>query len=428
MSPHTKQPHTSFFDAKGDSGCYGVGVRILMPVLHYDPVIGGLEIWTKNIAERLSEKAEIFVITGRVRNQPRQEIKSRVYIFRTSLFSLKNLSYSSPIYILTTLPFIFFQSLLLIKKYRFNLCHCQGFLSSFLGYLLFKLCKVSYVVTVQRQEKKSFLRKLVYKNAVCCIAASSYIKRYFEEIGVKNIEIIPNGIDIDRFQVSGSRFKMREKLGVKDEFLIMTVARLEKVKGIKYLIKAIHILNTAARTGLTAGFGNIRYIIIGEGSERKNLENLVKELNLEKKVHPVKPSAKSGGIPPKAELFNRVKFLGEIPNEKIPEYLTAADCFVLPSIKEGFGIVLLEAMAAGVSVIATNVGGIPDLVEDGKTGILIEPKNPKEIAEAIMKIYPQPKFTQNLTKNARNNLEKYNWQNIAEKVYENYISHSNLSA
>ena len=81
-----------------------------MPVLHYYPVIGGLETWTQNIAERLSKKAEIFVVTGKVKNQPPREIKNGVRIFRTSLFSLKNLSYSPPVYIFTALPFIFFKS------------------------------------------------------------------------------------------------------------------------------------------------------------------------------------------------------------------------------------------------------------------------------------------------------------------------------
>lgn len=372
-------------------------MKILMPVIHYPPVVGGLETWTQNIAERVSDRAEIFVITGKVQNQPNQEIKNKVRVFRTSLFALKNLSYSPFFYIITALPFIFFRSLSLFKIHRFNLCHCQGFLSGVLGYLFFKLLKIPYIITVQRQEKKSFLRTLVYKNAKVCIAASSVIKRYFQEIGVKNIEIIPNGIDLKRFE-NLDREKSREKLGLKDEFVIMTIARLEKVKGIKYLIEAMKNDQLSVIS--------YQLLIIGEGSERRNLKNLVKKLNLE----------------------NKVKFLGEVPNEKIPEYLIAADCFVLPSLKEGFGIVLLEAMAANVLVVATDVGGILDIIENGKTGLLVEPRNPQEIAEAIMKIYSQPEISKNLTKTARNNLEKYNWQNIAEKVYENCICNRNFSA
>src|SRR3989338_11426741 len=111
-------------------------MKILMPVLHYYPVIGGLETWTKNIAERLSQKAEIFVVTGRVKSQPQEEARNGVRVFRTSLFGLGDLSYSSPIYILTGLPFIFLKSLSLIKRNKIDLLHCQGFLGSRVGYCL----------------------------------------------------------------------------------------------------------------------------------------------------------------------------------------------------------------------------------------------------------------------------------------------------
>lgn len=364
-------------------------MKILMPILHYFPVIGGLETWTQNIAERLSDKAKIFIVTAKVKNQPLREVKNRVKIVRTSLFSLSNLSYSSSLYILTSLPFIFFNSLSLIKKEKINLLHCQGFLSSLLGYFLFKITKIPYLVTVQRLEKGKLLKKIVYRNAALCIGASFAIKDYFKKIGVKNIEVIPNGIDLGRFK-NLNRQASREKLGLNDEFIIMTVARLERVKGIEYLIKAVK---------------DFKLLIIGDGSERKNLENLVGRLNLKDKV----------------------KFLGSIPNKKIPDYLVAADCFVLPSLKEGFGISLLEAQAAEVPVVGTKVGGILDIIEDQKTGLLVKSQNPEAISRAITKIHSDSGFAQNLVKNAKVNLAKYDWQNIAEKVYEDYLSHRHIS-
>lgn len=363
-------------------------MKILMPVLHYYPVIGGLETWTQNIAERLADKAEIFVVTGKVKSQPNEEIKNGVKIFRTSLFFLKDLSYSSPVYLLTALPFIFFKSLELIGKEKINILHCQGFLSSLIGYLLLKLSGIPYLVTVQRLEDKNWLKKIVYRNAACCIAASSAIKKYFEEIGSKNIEIIPNGINVSRFQ-NLNREESRMKLGLKDEFVIMTVARLEKRKGIQHLIEAVKNNQLS---------GNYQLLIIGDGDERKNLENLAQTLNLKDKV----------------------KFLGPIPNEKIPGYLAAADCFILPSLKEGFGISILEAMAAGVPVIATRVGGILDIIKDGKNGILVEPQNSNEISDAVLKIHSQPEFKQKLVNSARAELTSFEWGNIADKVYKIY--------
>lgn len=364
-------------------------MKILMPVLHYYPVIGGLETWTQNIAERISDKAEIFIVTGRIKSQSKKENFNQINIFRTSLFCLANLSYSSFLYIVTALPFIFFKSLSFIKKQKINIIHCQGFSSSFLGYLLFKLTGVPYITTVQRLEQsKGFLRRLVYNKAKVCIAASSKIKEYFESINCQNIVIIPNGINLKRFQ-NLDRERNRKKLGLKDEFTIITVARLEKVKGIKYLIKALALLND-----------KYKLLIIGNGTERENLKSLVKKLKLK----------------------NKVSFLGQVPNKKVPKYLSIADCFVLPSLKEGFGIVVLEAMASEVPVVATRVGGIVDIIEHNRTGFLFEPKNSKQIADSLLKIHSQPETAKYLAENAFAELGKYDWRRIAEKVYDIYKS------
>ncbi|MDO8265054.1 MAG: glycosyltransferase family 4 protein [Candidatus Parcubacteria bacterium] len=362
-------------------------MKVLLITLHYFPVIGGIEQWAQNIAERLSEKAGIFVITGKVKGQKTKEIRNGVSITRTSLFNLENLSYSSPLYIISALPFILFRSFSLIRREKIDLLHCQGFLSSFLGYLIYKMTKIPYISTVQRlEEDKGFFRRLAYCNAKVCIAASQAIKKYFEEIGVKNIEVIPNGIDLGKFS-NLNREKSRKNLGLNSEFAIMTVARLEKVKGIDYLIKAVNPSD------------NFKLIAIGGGSERKNLESLAKERGIKEKI----------------------VFLGEIPNEKIGEYLVAADCFVLPSLKEGFGIVILEAMACRVPVIGTDVGGIKDIIENNKNGILVSSKDSSVLAAALERIRSNPGLALQLADNALSALNRYNWSNISERVFDIYL-------
>ena len=362
-------------------------MKVLMPAIHYYPVIGGIETWTKEIAERLADKAEIFVVTGKVKNQPTKEELNGVKIWRTSLFTLTNLSASPLIYTLTCLDFIFLKSLFLIKQEKIDILHCQGFLSSLLGFFLSKLTKIPYIATVQRLEsRRNPLKNFIYRQADFCIGVSWAVAENFRKIGVKNIKVIPNGIDLKRFE--GLERKRH------DGFVVITVARLEKVKGIEYLVKSI--------SNLKSQISNLTCLIIGDGSERKNLEDLVKKLGLQEKV----------------------KFLGPIPNEKIPEYLAQADCFCLPSLREGFGIAILEALAAGLPVIGTNVGGIKDIVDNGQTGILVEPQNSQAIAQAIQKIYSGQRF-------AKADLAKYDWQNIALKVlklYENCFSNTNLSA
>jgi len=359
-------------------------MKVLMPVLHYPPVIGGLEIWTQNIAQGVAKKAEVFVVAGKVKNEPEKQILNKVNIVRTSLLYLSNLSHSSLIYIISALPFIFLKSLNIVKKEKINILHCQSFLSGFIGYLLFKLTGVPYIVTVQRLEQsRSFLRRLVYNNAKVCIAASNKIKEYFESINCENIAIIPNGIDLKRFE-NLDKQKNKTKLGLKNEFVIMTIARLEKVKGIEYLIKAVKSLSI-----------DYKLLIIGDGSERASLENLSKQLGLKKNI----------------------QFLGQTENNKIPEYLSTADCFVLPSISEGFGIVILEAMAAKVPVIGTKTGGMLDLIENEKTGILVDTKKPEQIKQAIVAIHSKLNFFKQLTEEAFLSLKRFNWDNITEMVY-----------
>jgi glycosyltransferase involved in cell wall biosynthesis len=216
---------------------------------------------------------------------------------------------------------------------------------------------------------------MVYRRASICIAASLAIKNNFLAVGVKNIEVIPNGIDLKRFE--------NLEFSQPKDFTVITVARLEEVKGIEYLIRAVDDFNL---------------IIIGEGSNRKCLEALTEELHLEDKV----------------------KFLGEIPNKDIPANLKKAHCFCLPSLKEGFGIVVLEAMAAGLPAVATKVGGIVDIIKAEENGILVSPKNPREIREAIMRIKNNQELTTKLTENAKQGLKKYDWNNIADRVEEVY--------
>jgi len=356
-------------------------MKVLMPALHYYPVIGGIETWTHNIAERLSEKAEVFVVTGRVKGQPNKERLRGVKIWRTSFFPLSNLSASPLIYSLSLLPYIFFKSLDLIKKEKIALLHCHGFLSSLIGFCLSKATGIPYITTVQRLEKKKNpLKNFIYRKAAVCIGASLAIKKNFEDVGCKNIEVIPNGIDMKRFE--GLERKAHDK------FVVISVARLEKVKGVEYLVQALR----------KSDFRKMELVIIGDGHERKNLESLVEKLNLKE----------------------RVKFLGPISNDKLPGYLAAVDCFVLPSLREGFGIAVLEAQAAGLPVVGSRIGGILDLVEDGKTGLLVEPGSSEALAEAIDKIYSQPNLAQFLVQNAKMNLDKYNWQNITEEVYQLY--------
>mgnify|MGYP001590393029 CR=1 FL=1 len=169
----------------------------------------------------------------------------------------------------------------------------------------------------------------------------------------KELKLIYNGIDALKIEFL-TEDKARQKLLKKRfDFIIGTIANFYQTKGLSYFIKAAKILKEKFEKE------NIKFLIIGDGEERKNIERLIEETGLK----------------------NEIILAGQIPEAR--KFMKAFDIFVLPSVKEGFPWVILEAMAAKVPVISTSVGAVPEIIENGKNGILVEPKNPRQIAEAI---------------------------------------------
>ena len=154
-------------------------------------------------------------------------------------------------------------------------------------------------------------------------------------------------------------------------------------------------------------FHNARLLIIGDGPEKDNLINLSKKLNLE----------------------NNVIFTGNIKYQLLPEYYATSDIFVLPSIveksgdTEGLGVVLLEAIASATAVVGSDVGGIPDIIRDNETGLLVRQKDPKDIADAILKLLSNNLLRKKLSKNAKEHLKKnYSWVVVSKKFERIYDS------
>jgi glycosyltransferase involved in cell wall biosynthesis len=177
------------------------------------------------------------------------------------------------------------------------------------------------------------------------IAVSNYDRDFLIRRGLdKNkISVIYNGI---------SEVEERKALPVTLKGLVIgTAARLTKIKGINYLIEAFSFLVKKYR--------ELSLAILGDGEERKTLENLTGKLGIRESVY----------------------FLGSIPNAK--SYFTNFDIFVLPSLMDFLPISILEALSVGRAVVATKVGGIPEIIEDGKSGILVPAKDSRTLAEAI---------------------------------------------
>ncbi len=300
----------------------------------------------------------------------------------------------------------FFYVRKLIKKERVDFIHAhwvipQGLIAS----IIKKLYRVPYIATAHAGDifplKSGFLRffgKMALGNADFCTVNSSYTKKSVLGVSrIKNIEIIPMGVNLSDFNKNKKNRILRRKYNVKGPFLL-SVGRLAEKKGIEYLIQAMQ--------PVLKEYPNAKLTIVGDGPERENLENLANNLNLKENVI----------------------FVGRVSKKGLPEYYATADIFIGPSIvtksgdTEGLGVVFLEAIASGTAVIGSNVGGIPDIIKDRYTGLLVEQKNPKQLAEKITFLLKNPRIRKRLIKNAQKHINKnYSWKTVAakfEKIYK----------
>lgn len=168
------------------------------------------------------------------------------------------------------------------------------------------------------------------------------------------LEYLPNGVDLNRFNLELDGGWVQGKLGVGKKPIVLTVRALVPKNGVEYLImSALEVCKRCPE---------IVFLIVGEGPLRLALEKLVNDMGLSKNVI----------------------FLSKASYDDLPYYYSACDVFVIPSIMEAFGLVTVEAMACGKPVIGTSVGGIPDTIEDGKNGFLVPPRDPQSLAEKII--------------------------------------------
>ncbi len=186
------------------------------------------------------------------------------------------------------------------------------------------------------------------------------VEEYLEEgIGQREqYAVIFSGIDVNPFKDAiAHREVMRQELGLNnDDILVGGVGRLEPVKGFTYFVEAAQRIAQAEP--------KVKFILVGQGREEKLLRRLA------------------------APLGERFLFAGL--RTDVPRYMAAMDILVVPSVNEGMGRVVLEAGAAGVPVVATRVGGLPDIVDEEETGVLVPPRNAAALAEAVLALTNAP--------------------------------------
>ena len=214
---------------------------------------------------------------------------------------------------------------------------------------------ISSLPSIQNAARKSFdlWLKWYFRRCDGIIAPSEAAKNELEVLTDKNIEVIPTGIDIKRFS-NGDGGRARKEMGLENEKVILHVGRVVKEKNLDLMVDAAPLVIEKIPDAM--------FVIAGEGPYKKELENKVKNAGLE----------------------GNFIFTGFVDDAKLPDYYHAADVFAFPSKYETQGIVAVEAMAAGLPVVAARVRALPELVGDGKCGFLFEADDARDFAEKIV--------------------------------------------
>jgi len=220
------------------------------------------------------------------------------------------------------------------------------------------------------------------------ITVSEYLAKEVALRGGRNLETIYNGqAPISFDDSSSSRHQFRLQWGIPADALILgTIGRLHPAKGQTYLIKAV--------TQLRLKFPNLHLLLIGDGPLRQDLEFELKRNTI--------PHTLTGYLP------------------QAYEALPAMDLFVLPSVSEGMGLVLLEAMQAGVPIVASAVGGIPEVVRAGKDGLLVPPGDVAGFTEACASIIENPNLAKSLVHSGQDRWPMFSIESMVSKTEQVY--------
>src|SRR3989344_8006628 len=308
--------------------------RILIFSTSYLPLVGGAEVAVKEITDRLPE-IEFDLITAR-------QHKKLISVEKIGNVTVYRLGFGNVILDKLFVPYLgAIKALKLNKEKHYMLFWCvmASFASGAAYIANWFQKKVPIILTLQEGDSEKWLRyrwfglidlswRMALKRTARLTAISNYLLERAKRLGYTGFScVIPNGVDVEKF------LNPKSKILNPDEVTLITTSRLVEKNGVGDIIEAMKFLPES-----------MKLRIIGIGPLEKNLKAKVRDLKLE----------------------NRIDFLGIVPNSEIPKHLHEADIFIRPSLSEGQGISFIEAMAAGLPVIATPVGGIPDFLKDAE--------------------------------------------------------------
>ena len=368
-------------------------MNLLVVGTDFPPSSGGISRYTKELASALSKTCQVTVLAPGARNSSTSDQAFSFRIVRTPPVPLL-CDTAISVYI----PW-------LLRRDRIDAVLHAVWPTSLISHLWYYLLPVPYFVTVHaseilddrvtwRRRFKRYLRRwrqAALQKAKGIFPVSHYSAGLTMDLGIEKnrIHVITNGVDPECFKpVSKGKSNNGQKT-------LLTVARLDLHKGHDRVLEALALLK---EEGLRP-----HYNIVGEGEEEKRLRSLTQRLGLE----------------------SQVTFTGFIPDNQLPNIYAESDIFIMASreipgrldLIEGFGISLLEASASGLPVIAGRSGGVEDAVLDGETGILVNPDDPHDIAQALKLLLDNNALANDLGEKGRHWTEtQMSWDHAADRV------------
>jgi len=382
--------------------------RILIFSLAYFPkFVGGAEVAVKEITDRLDDSFEFDMVTLRFSSElPKKEKIGSVTVYRVGPVGKEitpsNLNWKAKLSKIIA-PMIFYhKACKLHKRNRYNLIWSIMANQAGIASMLFKKKNpnVPFLLTLQEGDSPEVIKKkarFVYSYFKDIFQKADYIQtisRFLADFARRmnyngSIQVVPNGVDLNKFSnvALDEVNELHSKLKLnKDDFVVLTASRLVPKNGIKDLILSMEYLSD-----------DIKLLILGDGPLQGELKELVIKKNLD----------------------SRIVFQGFVEHNELPKYFYFADVFVRPSVSEGLGNVFLEAMAAKLPVIATHVGGIPDIVTNEVTGLFAGINDSKDISFKINMILKDKELQDYLIRNGfQMVLEEYSWNSIVSQMKE----------
>jgi len=358
---------------------------------------GAIPLTVRNVAKNISQQRgiKVFVFASDVNEADSNDKVQFVRVFRKkiSLFDISGIIFAIS---------LFFKLITIHKKEKIDLLQIHDSTAFYSAWLFSKLYKIPNVMFMHAcifekgkegmyPKTQEFMYKLntrfYIKHATLIACISERLTHWAERLGAKRekIKLINEPVDTGLFKPVIKNISKKSRT-------ILFIGRFSPEKGAKYLVQAM--------PKIIKVFPQAKLKMIGQGNEKKELINLTKNLNIK----------------------NSIEFKGEIPNNQLRQFYTQADVLVIPSLSEGLPKVLLEALASGLPVIGTKVGGIPEVVKDGYNGLLIESKSSDEIAKSIIKLFSNENLLKVLSKNAYESAQIFSWEYGISKFLDMYNS------